>query len=84
MKKVSILALWMEFNNTELDALRNAPINICNIAYRRFKEQKKRDMERAYQQMSTKENKTLKQRMAEINKASTGDGETPPPSPPPE
>ncbi len=45
--------------------------------------QKKRDSERAFVKMSAKEKETLKQRMAEIDKAGAGDGETPSPTPTP-
>ncbi len=74
---MSIPAPWTEINQAELDALRYAPINIGNTAYGRFKEQKKRYVESAYQKMSAEEKKTLKWRMVEI------DGEAPPPSPTP-
>jgi hypothetical protein len=48
-------APWMEINEAELIALRDGPIAICDTAYGRFEEQKKRDVERAYQKMTATE-----------------------------
>jgi hypothetical protein len=82
-EEAGIPALWMEIDEAELIALRNAPIAMCNTAYGRFEEQKKRDVEQVYQKMSTVEKEVFKQKMAEIDKAEVDDGETPPPTPTP-
>ncbi len=82
-EEVGILALWMEIDEAEFIALRNAPIAMCNTAYRQFEEQKKRDVEQAYQKMFTPEKEVFKQKMAEIDEAEVDDGETPPPTPTP-
>jgi hypothetical protein len=83
MKEEGILALWKEINKVELIALRDAPIAMCNTVYGRFEEQKKRDVEQAYQKMTAMEKEVFKQKMAEIDEADAGDGETPPPTPTP-
>ncbi len=83
MEEAGIPALWTEINKAELIDLRDAPIAMCDTAYGRFEEQKKRDVERAYQKMSTVETKVFKQKMAEINEADVDDRETPPPTPTP-
>ncbi len=80
---MGIPALWTEIDKAELIALRDAPITMHNTTYRRFEEQKKRDVERAYKKMSAAEKEVFKQKMAEINKADAGDGETLPYSPTP-
>jgi hypothetical protein len=54
-------APWMEINEVELIALRDGPIAICDTACRWFKEQKKRDVERAYQKMTAAEKEVFKQ-----------------------
>jgi hypothetical protein len=59
-EEVGIPALWTEINETELIALRDAPIAMCNIAYGRFEEQKKREVEQAYQKMSATEKEMFK------------------------
>jgi hypothetical protein len=82
-EEVGIPALWTEIDKAELIALRDAPITMHNTTYRRFEEQKKRDVERAYKKMSAAEKEVFKQKMAEINKADAGDGETLPYSPTP-
>jgi hypothetical protein len=41
---VSIPAPWTEIDQVELDALRNASIQLSDTAYRRFEEKKKRDV----------------------------------------
>ena len=64
LEGVSIPALWMENNQMELDALRNAPIEMADTSYGRFLVQHKRDVERAYQKMSAKEKVDFKQKMA--------------------
>ena len=74
-EEAGIPALWTEINKTELIVLRDAPIAMCNIAYGRFEEQKKR--------MSAAEKEMFKQKMEEIDEADAGDGETPPPTPTP-
>ena len=74
---------WTEIDEEELTALRDGPIAICDTAYGRFEEQKKRDVERAYQKMTAAENEVFKQKMAEYDKADADDGETPPPTPTP-
>jgi hypothetical protein len=40
--------------------LRDVPIAMCNTTYRRFEEQKKRDVERAYQKMTATEKEVFK------------------------
>jgi hypothetical protein len=80
-EEVGIPALWMEINEAELIALRDAPIAMHNTAYGRFEEQKKRDVEQAYKKMSAMEKEVFKQKMAKIDKADAGDRETPPPTP---
>ena len=56
---------------------------MCNTAYRRFEEQKKRDLEQAYNKMSITEKESFKQKVADINDADAGDGQSLPPTPPP-
>ena len=57
---------------------------MCDTAYGRFEEQKKRDVERAYQKMSAAEKEIFKKKMAEIDEADAGvDKESPPPTPTP-
>ena len=45
-----------------------------------FEEQKKRDVDRAYQKMTATEKEVFKQKMAEFDEADAYDGETPPPT----
>ena len=45
VEEAGIPALWTEINKAELIALRDAPIAMCDTAYGRFEEQKKRDVE---------------------------------------
>ena len=45
-------APWTEIDEVNLIALRDGPIAICDTAYGRFEEQKKRDVEQAYQKMT--------------------------------
>ena len=71
-------AQWTEIDEAELIALRDGPIAICNTAYGRFEEQKKRDVEQAYQKMTAAEKEVFKQKMAEYDEADADDGETPP------
>jgi len=64
-------------DEVELIALRDAPIAICDTACGQFEEQKKRDMERAYQKMSAVEKEVFKRnKMAEVDEADAGDGGT--------
>ena len=67
-------APWTEIDEAELIALRDGPV---------AEEQKKRDVERAYQKMTAAEKVVFKQKMAEYNEADADDGETPPPTPTP-
>jgi hypothetical protein len=53
---------------------------LSETASGRLEEQKTRDVEQAYTKMSAKEKETLKWRVAEINKAATGNKENMPPS----
>jgi hypothetical protein len=55
VEEVSIPAPWTDIDEAELIALRDAPIEMYDTAYGRFEEQKKRDVERAYQKMSAAE-----------------------------
>jgi hypothetical protein len=52
-------ALWMEIEKAELIAMRDAPIAMCDTAYGRFEEQKKRDVEQVYQKMTAAERRCL-------------------------
>jgi hypothetical protein len=52
-EEAGIPALWMEINKAELIALRDVPIAMCDTTYKWFEEQKKRDVERAYQKLTT-------------------------------
>ncbi len=61
--------------------MRGAPIAMCSTNYGRFEKQKERDMEQVYQKMSAAEKELFKQKMAEIDEADAGNGETPPPTP---
>jgi hypothetical protein len=76
-------ALWSEIDEAELIALRDGPIVICDTMYGRFEEQKKSEMERAYQKMTAAEKEVFKQKMAEYDEADADDGETPPSTPTP-
>ena len=76
-------APWTEIDEAELIALRDGPIAICDTAYGRFEEQKKRDVERAHQKMTVAEKDVFKQKMAKYDEANTDDGEIPPPTPTP-
>jgi hypothetical protein len=59
-EEAGILASWTEIDKAELIALRNAPIAMCDTAYRRFEEQKKRDVEQTYQKMTAAEKEVFK------------------------
>ena len=72
-EEVSIPAPWTENDQTELDALRNAPIEMADTSYGRFLAQQKRDAERAYQKMSDEEKVDFKRKMAEIVVAGAND-----------
>jgi hypothetical protein len=75
----------VEIDEAELITLRDGPIAIGDTAYGygRFEEQKKRDVERAYQMMTAAEKEVFKQKMAEYDETDANDGETPPPTPTP-
>ena len=73
-------ALWTEIDEAKLIALRDGPIAICNTAYGRFEEQKKRDVEQGYQKMTTAEKEVFKHKMAEIDEADNDNGEILPPT----
>ena len=64
-EEVSIPAPWMENDQTELDALRNAPNEMADTSYGCLLAQQKRDAERAYQMMPDKEKVDFKRKMAE-------------------
>ena len=53
---------WTEIDEAELIALRYGPVAICDTAYGRFEEQKKRDVERAYQKMTAAEKEVFSER----------------------
>ena len=72
VEEVSIPAPWTDIDEAELIVLRDAPIEIYDTAYGRFEEQKKRDVERAYQKMSAAEKEIFKKMMAEIDEADAG------------
>jgi hypothetical protein len=77
-------APWMEIDEAELITLRDGPIAIDTAyGYGRFEEQKKRDVERAYQKMTAAEKEVFKRKMAEYDETDADDGETPPPTPTP-
>ena len=79
VEEVSIPAPWTKI------ALRDVPIAMCDTAYGHFEEQKKRDVERAYQKMLAAEKEIFKKKTAEIDEADAGvDEESPPPTPTPE
>jgi hypothetical protein len=84
VEEASIPAPWTNIDEAELIALRDAPIAMCDTAYGQFEEQKKSDVERAYQKMSAAEKEMFKKKMAEIDEADAGcDDEFPPPTPTP-
>jgi hypothetical protein len=56
----------MENAQIELNALRNVPIKMADTSYGCFLAQHKRNMEWAYQKMSTKEKMDFKQTMTEM------------------
>ena len=82
-EEASIPAPWTTINKAKLIALRDAPILMCNTAYGQFEEPKKRDVEQAYQTMSTAEKELFKQKMVEINEAGANAGQSLPPTPTP-
>ena len=82
-EEVSVPAPWTEIDEAELVALRDGPIAIYDTAYGRFEEQKKRDVERAYQKMTATEKEVFRRKMAEIDEADADDGEATPPTPTP-
>ncbi len=61
-------APWTEIDEAELIALRDGPITISNTAYGWFEEQKKRDVERAFQKMTAAEKEFFKRKMAVLDK----------------
>ena len=77
------MAPWTEIDEAELITLRDGPIAICDTAYGRFEEQKKRDVEQAYQKMTAAEKEVFKRKMVEYDEADADDGENPPPIPTP-
>ena len=84
LEEVRIPAPWTKIDKAELIALRDAPIAMCNTAYGRFEEQKKRDVKGAYQKMSAAEKEMFKKKMVEIDEADAGcDEESLPPTPTP-
>ena len=68
-EEMSVPAPWTEIDEAELVALRDRPIAICDTAYGRFEEQKKRDVEQVYQKMTAMEKEVFRQKMVEINEA---------------
>ncbi len=60
-------------------AIHHHPMMITRVRDN-ISKQKKRDVKQAYAKMSIEEKETLKQRMAEINKAAVGDKENTTPS----
>ncbi len=79
-EEVSIPAPWTENDQIELSLLRNVTIKMTDTLYGRFLAHQKRDLERAYQQLSAKEKDDFKWKMAEINEAGPDNGRSPPPS----
>ncbi len=76
-------ARWTEADEANLEARRNARIEMGDIAYGHYEAQQKRDAKRAYQRMSRAEKESFRQKMAEIDEADAGDGQSPPTSPTP-
>jgi hypothetical protein len=64
----------------ELYALKNAPIKMANTSYGCFMAQHKRDVERVYKKMSSKEKVDFKRKMAEMYEAGADEGQSLPPS----
>ena len=76
----SIPALWMEIDKAEHDA-HHAERCSYDIAYRRFEEQKKSDVEQAHHKMSSTEKELFKQKMAEMDDVDTDNGQSLSPTP---
>ena len=60
VEEAGIPASWTEINKAELITLKDVPIAMCNSAYGRFEEQKKRDVVGAHQKMSAAEKRVFK------------------------
>jgi hypothetical protein len=60
VEEAGIPASWTKMDKAELITLRDAPIAMCDTAYGWSEEQKKRDMERAYQKMTAAEKEVFK------------------------
>ena len=67
-EEVSIPAPWTDIDEAELIALRDVPIKMYNTAYGRFEEQKKRDVEHAYQKMSAAEKEMFRKRWRRLTR----------------
>ncbi len=61
----------------------NAPIEMGDTAYGRFKAGQKRDAEQAYRKITLAEKESFRQKMAEIDKADAGDKQSPASNPTP-
>jgi hypothetical protein len=79
----SITDQWTDTNEAALDTLKNAPIKMCNTAYRRFEAKKKKDIEWSYKKMTAKEKNDLMRKLAELDTEDANDNECMPPSPTP-
>ncbi len=80
VEEASIPAPRTENDQMELNALRNASIKMPDTSYVCFLVQQKKDAERAHKKMSAREEAAFKWKMAEIDEAGVGDGQSPPPS----
>ena len=80
VEEVSIPAPWMEIDKAEHDA-HHAERCSYDIAYRRFEEQKKSDVEQAHHKMSSTEKELFKQKMAEMDDVDTDNGQSLSPTP---
>ncbi len=76
-------APWTDADETELVALKNAPIETADTLYGRFLATQKRDAERAFQHMSPAEREAFLRRLTEINADDAKDGQSPPSNPTP-
>ncbi len=70
-------------DKANLEAWRNAPIEMSDTPYGCYEAQQKRDAEHDYQKISRTEKELFRQKMAGINEADVGNGQSPPTSPTP-
>ncbi len=77
----SIPAPWTDADETGLVALRNAPIEMADTSYGRFRATQKRDAKKAYQHMDAEEREAFLWRLTEIDADDAEDGQSPPSNP---